>query len=130
VYIELGEIEKAKKMIDSMKEYALQVGKQLISEADALRGMQFRAEKKWQESIDYFEKSIQESDDAYFRRWGAYWFAERFLMEYARVYLERDQEGDRERAYKLLDEAMEIFQKIGAKGDIEKIIAKKKLLTA
>jgi tetratricopeptide (TPR) repeat protein len=131
VYIELGEIEKAKKMIDSMKEYALQVGDKLfISEADALRGMQFRAEKKWQESIDYFEKSLQESDDAYFRRWGAYWFADRFLMEYARVYLERDKDGDREKAHKLLDEALEIFKKIGAKGEIEKIISKKKLLTA
>jgi hypothetical protein len=51
-------------------------------------------------------------------------------MEYARVYLERDQEGDRERAHKLLDEVLEIFQKLGAKGEMEKIIAKKKLLTA
>jgi len=51
-------------------------------------------------------------------------------MEYARVYLERGQEGDRERAHKLLDEALEIFQKIGAIRDIEKVIARKKLLTA
>ena len=57
-------------------------------------------------------------------------FADRVLMEYARVYLERGQEGDRERAHKLLDEALEIFQKIGAIRDIEKVIAKKKLLTA
>jgi hypothetical protein len=46
------------------------------------------------------------------------------------VYLERSQEGDVERAHKLLDEALGIFQKMGAKGDIERIIAKKKLLTA
>ena len=41
-------------------------------------------------------------------------------MEYARVYLERDQEGDRKKSHKLLDEALEIFQKMGAKKDIEK----------
>jgi len=130
-YIELGEIEKARKLIDSMYEFAMQVNdRERFSIADALRGMQFRAERKWQESIDHFEKSLRESEDIDLRRWSAYWFANRVLMEYARVYLERDQEGDRERAHKLLDEALEIFQKIGAKGDIERIIAKKKLLTA
>jgi len=40
------------------------------------------------------------------------------------------EKSDRAKAHKLLDEALEIFQKIGAKGGIERIIAKKKLLTA
>jgi len=44
--------------------------------------------------------------------------------------LEIDQEGDREKAYNLLNQALEIFQKMDAKKEIEKIIAKKKLLTA
>jgi hypothetical protein len=52
------------------------------------------------------------------------------LCEYARAYLERDQEGDREKAHNLLNQALEIFQKMGAKKEIERIIAKKKLLTA
>jgi len=69
-------------------------------------------------------------EDINLRQWFAYKFANRLLVEYARVYLESDQEGDRERAHKLLDEALGIFQKIGVKGDIEKVIAKKKLLTA
>ena len=43
---------------------------------------------------------------------------------------ERDQKGDREKAHNLLNQALEIFQRIGAKKEIEKIIAKKKLLTA
>jgi hypothetical protein len=64
------------------------------------------------------------------RRWNVYLFTRWVLCEYARTYLERDQEGDRERADKLLNLALEIFQKLGAKKDIEKIIAKKKLLTA
>jgi hypothetical protein len=51
-------------------------------------------------------------------------------MEYARAYLERGQEGDREKANSLLNQALEIFRKMGAKKDIEQIIAKRKLLTA
>jgi hypothetical protein len=53
-----------------------------------------------------------------------------FLCEYARVYLERNQDGDREKAHNLLNQALEIFQKMGAKKEIEKIIAQKKILTA
>lgn len=49
-----------------------------------------------------------------------YDFADFVLCEYARVYLERDQEGDREKACNLLNQALEIFQKMGAKKDIEK----------
>jgi ribonuclease BN (tRNA processing enzyme) len=64
------------------------------------------------------------------RRWMTYHFARFFLCEYARVYLERDQEGDREKAHNLLNQALEIFQKMGAKKEIERILAKKKLLTA
>jgi hypothetical protein len=50
------------------------------------------------------------------------WSVDRIFMEYARVYLERD--------HKLLNEALKMFQKMGAKWQIRKIIARKKLLTA
>jgi hypothetical protein len=53
----------------------------------------------------------------------------KFLCDYARVYLERDQKGDREKAHNFLNQALELFQKMGAKKEIERIIAKKKLLT-
>jgi hypothetical protein len=89
-----------------MKEHALQSNDQgLISIADYLRGMQFRAEKRWQESIDLFEKKERKRLQDQ-RQWDAYVFAKDVLVEYAKVYLESDQEGDRERAYKLLDEAL------------------------
>jgi tetratricopeptide (TPR) repeat protein len=130
-YIELGEIEKAKSLIDSLEEFALE-GKDrtTVALAHALRGMLLRAQKKWKESIEQFEKSVQESEELGARQWNVYYFADWVLYEYARVYLERDQEGDKEKAHNLLNQALEIFQKIGAKKDIEKIIAKKKLLTA
>jgi tetratricopeptide (TPR) repeat protein len=130
-YIELGEIEKAQNLIDNLHKYALEVeSKNLIATADGLRAMLFRAQKKWKESIEQFEKSLQEFEALDARRWDAYWFTKFVLCEYARVYLERDQEGDREKAHNLLNQALEIFQKMGAKKEIERIIAKKKLLTA
>jgi tetratricopeptide (TPR) repeat protein len=130
-YIELGEIEKAQNLIDNLHKYALEVeNKNLIATADVMRAMLFRAQKKWQESIEHFEKSLREFEALGARRWNVYWFAKMVLCEYARAYLERDQEGDREKAHNLLNQALEIFQKMGAKKEIERIIAKKKLLTA
>lgn len=124
-YIELGEIEKAKNLIDNLHKFALEAkDKKFIAMGNALRAMLFRAEKKWKESIEFFEKSLKEHEALDARRWDVYWFAKMVLWEYARAYLERDQEGDRERAYNLLNQALEIFQKMGAKKDIEKTKSK------
>ncbi len=124
-YIELGEIEKAENLIDSLQEFALDVkDKGLIADADGMRAMLFRAQKKWKESIEHFEKSLKEWEALNARRWNVHWFARMILCEYARVYLERDQEGDREKAYNLLNQALEIFQKMGAKKEIEKVKAR------
>ncbi|MFB0566961.1 MAG: tetratricopeptide repeat protein, partial [Candidatus Bathyarchaeia archaeon] len=120
-YIELREIKKAKNLIDNLHKFALEVkNKELSARADALRAMQFRAQKKWKESIEHFEKSLKEFEALNARQWNVYRFAKTVLYEYARVYLERDREGDREKARNLLNQALEIFQKIRAKKDIEK----------
>jgi len=130
-YIKLGKTKEAENLIDTMYEFASQVkNNELIAALDALKAMLLRDEKKWRESIEHFEKSLKEFETVKARRWNPYFFARMALCEYAQVFLERDQEGDREKADKLLNEALEIFQKLDAKKDIEKIIAKKKLLTA
>jgi serine/threonine protein kinase/Tfp pilus assembly protein PilF len=130
-YIELGEIDKARTLLDDLHKFAQEKqDKQLIANEDATRAMLLRAEKKWNESLELFEKSLQEYEALRARQWNVYWLAKYILYEYARVYLERDQPGDREKADKLLNQALEIYQKLSAKKDIEKIIAKKKLLTA
>jgi tetratricopeptide (TPR) repeat protein/tRNA A-37 threonylcarbamoyl transferase component Bud32 len=130
-YIGLGEVEKAKNLIDNVDKFALEIkDSELIAYTDVLRGLLFSVQKKWEESIKYFETGLQEYEDMNSRRWNVYFFAKMVLCEYAGVHLERNQEGDREKAHNLLNQAMEMFQKIGAKKDIEKIIAKKKLLTA
>jgi hypothetical protein len=47
-------------------------------------------------------------------------FAKVYLDEYARVYIERNQEGDREKALRLLTESLEIYKKLGAKKEVER----------
>jgi tetratricopeptide (TPR) repeat protein len=124
-YIELGEIEKANNLIDSLQKLAFEKeDKGLIATADALRAKLLSAQKKWEKSIELFEKSLQEHEALNARRWNVYLFAKWVLVEYARAYLERNAEGDTEKASKLLNQTLETFQKMGAKKDIEKVEAK------
>jgi hypothetical protein len=46
------------------------------------------------------------------------------------MYLNRNEGDDKEKAYQLLDQALEIYRRVDAKKKIEKILAKKKLLQA
>jgi tetratricopeptide (TPR) repeat protein len=120
-YIELGEIDKAKTLLGDMHKFAHEKqNRQLIADEHAARAMLLRAEKKWTESIELFEKSLRENEALGARQWNVYYLAKLVLYEYARVYLERNQLGDKERARDLLNQALEIFQKMGAKKDIEK----------
>jgi tetratricopeptide (TPR) repeat protein len=125
VYIELGEIEKVANSIDSLYRFAQEMGDNfMLAVTDTQRALLFRAQQKWEESIKYFEKSLQGMELINARQWYMFWFAKMLLCEYARMYLERDQEGDREKAYSLLNQALEIFQKMGAKRDMETTEAK------
>jgi predicted ATPase/KaiC/GvpD/RAD55 family RecA-like ATPase len=123
--IELGEIDKARTLLDEMHKFALEKqDKQLIANEDPTRAMLLRAEKKYDQSIELFEKSLQENEALDARKWNVYPFARYILCEYARAYLERDQPGDKEAAARLLNQALEIFQKMGAKNDIERVEAR------
>jgi tetratricopeptide (TPR) repeat protein/KaiC/GvpD/RAD55 family RecA-like ATPase len=123
--IELGVIDKARTLLDDMHKFAHEKqDKQLIADEDAARAVLLCAEKKWSESVELFEKSLREYEDLGARQWNVYWLAKCVLYPYALVYLERDQPGDREKADKLLDQALEIFQKMGAKRDIERVEAR------
>jgi tetratricopeptide (TPR) repeat protein len=130
LYLKKGEIEKAKELIEKTSEHAAKTKNRLyISHADMLKAMLFREQKNWEQSVQHFEKSLQGYKSLNAQKWYIYQFAE-LLYEYGLMYLERSQEGDKEKAYLLLDQALEIYQKMDAKKKIEQIIAKKKLLTA
>jgi len=126
LYLKTGEFKKAKDLADEAYEAAVKSKSRLyMAMADRLKGMLFSHEKDWESSIEFFEKSKGE-----FEAMDALPELIQTLYEYGLTYLQRNQEGDREKAHSLLDQALEISQKIGAKKWIEKIIAKKKLLTA
>jgi predicted ATPase/KaiC/GvpD/RAD55 family RecA-like ATPase len=125
VCVELREFEKVENSIDDLYMFFQEVKDNFwLAQVDALRAMLFRAQKRWEESIKYFERSLQEWELINARQWNMYWCVKLFLVEYARMYLERDQPGDREKARDLLNQALEIFQKLGAKRDIAATEAK------
>jgi tetratricopeptide (TPR) repeat protein/KaiC/GvpD/RAD55 family RecA-like ATPase len=124
-YIELNEFEKAENLLDSQEKLVLEIaGKRQYIHWKPLRAMLLRAEKKYGESIELFEETRKEWESINANVWCAYWFARWPLSEYARAYLERDEEGDREKALSLLNRALEMFQRMGAKKDIEKVEAR------
>jgi KaiC/GvpD/RAD55 family RecA-like ATPase len=86
--------------------------------------MLLRAQKKYGESINLFEGTLKEWEFMKANVWNAFWFARESLCESARAYLERNQLGDREKALSLLNRALEMFQKMGAKKEIEKVEAR------
>jgi hypothetical protein len=46
------------------------------------------------------------------------------------MYLARSGKGDRDKAHEDLDEALAVFQKVGARKDVEKVLRKKEMLKA
>jgi tetratricopeptide (TPR) repeat protein/KaiC/GvpD/RAD55 family RecA-like ATPase len=123
--VELGEIEKAQNLLEVLRKFALETeDKSFNANEMALRAMLLRAQKKYGESIELFEKTLREWESIKANTWNAYFFARLVLCEYARVYLERNQPGDKEKAGSLLNQALEMFQKMGAKKDIEKVEAR------
>jgi tetratricopeptide (TPR) repeat protein/KaiC/GvpD/RAD55 family RecA-like ATPase len=124
-YLELGEFEKVANSIDGLYQFAQeQEDNFMLAYLDSLRAGFFRAQRKWEESIKYFERSLQEWELIDARQWNVYRFVKHFLYEYARMYVERDQQGDRNKALDLLNQALATSQKMGAKKDIEKVEAR------
>ena len=124
-HVELGGVEKAENLLDTLQQFALETEDKYYHASEiALRAMLLRAQKKYAESIELFEKTLKEWQSIKANIWNAYYFARWVLCEYARVYLERNADGDKEKAHGLLNQALGMFQKMGAKKDIEKVEAK------
>ena len=119
--LELGELEKAEAQVNILQKLAQELREpEVTGPAINRRARLLRAQKKYDESIALFEMNLQVAENRGLRRWSAYGFAKYVLFEYARAYLERNQEGDKQKARNLLNQALEMFRKINAKKDIEK----------
>jgi tetratricopeptide (TPR) repeat protein/KaiC/GvpD/RAD55 family RecA-like ATPase len=121
LYLKKGEIKKAKKLIEKIYAFATNTKNRLvISYAEMLRAMLFREQKNWEQSIQHFEKSLQGYKSLNLQKWYVHRFAE-LLYEYGLMHLNRNEDGDEEKGYSLLKQALEIYQKMDAKKKIEKI---------
>ena len=121
LHLKKGEIEKAKELTEKTYEYARKSKNRLhISYAEMLKAMLFREQNKWEQSMQHFGNSLQGYKSINAHKWRLDRFAE-LLYEYGLMYLSRNEEGDKERAYSLLNQALEIYQKMDAKKKIEKI---------
>jgi len=89
------------------------------------KGMLATAQKDWDTAIDSLDKAIQIN-----QQYQLPWDEGRTLYERGLMYLARGGQGDRDKAHEDLDEALAIFQKVGAKKDAEKVLRKKERLGA
>jgi tetratricopeptide (TPR) repeat protein len=89
------------------------------------KGMLATAQRNWRTAAESFDKAIQIN-----RQYQLPWDEARTLYERGLMYLARRRKGYRDKAHEDLDEALAIFQKVGAKKDVEKVLRKKKRLGA
>jgi len=121
LYLKKGEIEKAKELIEKIHEFAAKAKSGwLVADAEKLRAMLFKEQKNWEQSIQNFEKSLEKYKSLNLQKWWTLGFAE-LLYEFGVMYLNRNKEEDKEKAYSLLNQALKTYQKIDAKKRIEKV---------
>jgi tetratricopeptide (TPR) repeat protein len=89
------------------------------------KGMLAAARKDWGTAAESFDKAVQIN-----RQYQLPWDEAKTLYERGLMYLTRGRKVDREKAHEDLDEALAIFQKVGAKKDVEEVLRKKKRLGA
>jgi tetratricopeptide (TPR) repeat protein len=89
------------------------------------KGMLAASRKDWDTATESFDKAIQIN-----RKYQLPWDEAKALYEQGLMYLARGRKGDRDKAHEDLDEALTIFQKVGARKDAEKVLRKKNMLKA
>ena len=80
-------------------------------------------QQNWEGATGFFEKAIHLN-----REYELPWDEAKTLFEWGVMFMRRNRAGDREGAFERFDRALEIFERIGAKKDVEKVLSKKELL--
>jgi class 3 adenylate cyclase/tetratricopeptide (TPR) repeat protein len=86
------------------------------------KGMLATQKQDWKTATELFEKAIHIN-----RQYRLPWDEAKTFYELGMMFLGRDREGDRESAREKFDFALEIFERIGARKDVEKVLTKKEL---
>jgi tetratricopeptide (TPR) repeat protein len=127
LHLKMGQPDKAAEYVD--KAFELLKPDQnwygLPAPVYLARGMLAAARKDWGTATDSFDKAIEIN-----RQYQLPWDEAKTLYERGLMYLARGGKGDREKAHEDLDEALAIFQKVGARKDVEKVLRKKEMLGA
>jgi tetratricopeptide (TPR) repeat protein len=127
LYLKIGKPEKAAEYVDRGFEL-LKPDKNwygLPAPMYLAKGMLATAHKDWGTAAESFDKAIQINS-----QYQLPWDEAKALYERGLMYLAHGRKADREKAHEDLDEALAIFQKVGAKKDVEKVLRKKKRLGA
>jgi tetratricopeptide (TPR) repeat protein len=127
LYLKLGQPEKAAEYVDMGFEL-LKPDKNwygLPAPIYLAKGMLATAHKDWTMAAESFDKAIQIN-----RQYQLPWDEAKTLYERGLMYLARPRKVGREKAHEDLDEALAIFQRVGAKKDVEKVLRKKEMLRA
>jgi tetratricopeptide (TPR) repeat protein len=127
LYLKTGQPDKAAEYVD--RGFELMKPDQNWYGLPALmcmaKGMLAAARKDWETATESFDKAVEIN-----RQYQLPWDEARTLYERGSMYLARGGQGDRDKAHEALDEALAIFQKVGAKKDAEKVLRKKDMLKA
>jgi len=127
LYLKEGATEKADELIEKIYEYARKThSKLVVPQAEMLKAMLLREQKNWEQSLQHFENSLQGYKALDAQKWYVEPFAD-LLCEYGSTYLERNEDGDEERALSLLNKALDMYQEMGAikrEEEIRSIIAR------
>jgi tetratricopeptide (TPR) repeat protein len=127
LYLKMGQPDKAREYVDRGFEL-MKPGQNwygLPAPVYLAKGTLATARRDWDTATDSFDKAIEIN-----RQYQLPWDEARTLYERGLIYLTRGGQGDRDKAHKDLDEALAVFQKVGARKDVEKVLRKKEMLKA
>jgi class 3 adenylate cyclase len=122
LYAKTRRLDEAQELIDRCQailaegeDHGATVGRVLVAQA-----ILFTARGHWTEAEQAFDEAL-----AIARRYGLPWDEARALHQRALMHLARGDKRDRQKAVALLDQAIAIYQRMGAKKDVELVLADK-----
>jgi tetratricopeptide (TPR) repeat protein len=125
LYLKMGQVEKAAGYVDRGFELLKpdQNWYGLSAPIYMAKGMLATKKQDWKTATEFLEKAIHQN-----RQYQLPWDEAKSFYKLGMMAMGRDREGDRETAHEKFDCALEIFERIEAKKDVEKVLSKKDLL--